>query len=108
MKKTVTEQGIPISISLNQTLAAQDINLKDTTDKKRSIFISVLAVAVGAFISVIAKLLVNLINLITNISFHGSFSYQYQSPAANTLGLWVIIIPAIGGLIIGLMALYGS
>ncbi len=59
-------------------------------------------------ISLIAKVLVNLINLISNISFHGDFSVAYQSPATNTLGLWVIVIPAIGGVIVGLMALYGS
>ncbi|MGI8637101.1 MAG: chloride channel protein, partial [Segetibacter sp.] len=77
-------------------------------DKKRILFISALAVGVGFLISAIAKVLVNLINLITNISFHGDFSTAYQSPATNHLGLWVIIIPAIGGVIVGLMALYGS
>src|SRR5690606_6538248 len=67
-----------------------------------------LAVLVAACISIIAKGLVYLINLITNISFYGSFSFHHSSPADNTLGLWVIFIPFIGGLIVGLMALYGS
>ncbi|MFX7898832.1 chloride channel protein, partial [Acinetobacter baumannii] len=31
-----------------------------------------------------------------------------RSPAANTLGLWVIVVPVIGGLIVGLMARFGS
>src|SRR5471032_2063263 len=31
-----------------------------------------------------------------------------RSPAGNILGLWVIVIPVIGGLVIGLIARYGS
>ena len=108
MKKTILEKGIPVSVSLGESLENQNIRLKVTNDKKRIVFISALAVFVGALISVIAKLLVNLINLITNISFHGDFSVAYQSPATNTLGWWVIIIPAVGGVVVGLMALYGS
>ena len=108
MKKTILEKGIPVSVSLSQTLDNQNINVKAANDKKRIVFISALAVSVGVLISVIAKLLVNLINLITNISFHGDFSTAYESPATNHLGLWVIIIPALGGVVVGLMALYGS
>lgn len=108
MKESILRKGIPVSVSLNQTLENQNISLKVTKDKKRIIYISGLAVITACLISVIAKLLVNLINLFSNISFHGDFSFAYQSPATNTLGLWVIIIPAIGGVIVGLMALYGS
>ena len=59
-------------------------------------------------ISLIAKVLVSLINLITNISFYGFFALKFHSPAYNHLGLWVILIPAIGGILVGFMALYGS
>ena len=45
---------------------------------------------------------------ITNISFYGNFSFAPITPAENNLGLFVITIPVIGGLIIGLMAYYGS
>ncbi|WP_198001396.1 chloride channel protein [Nibribacter ruber] len=67
-----------------------------------------LAVGVAVVISFIAKLLVYLIDLVTNISFFGVLSTEYMSPANNTLGLWVIVVPVIGGAIVGLMALYGS
>ncbi|CAN5410807.1 chloride channel protein [soil metagenome] len=70
--------------------------------------ISGLSIIVAVAISLIAKVLVWLINIVTNISFFGSLSANFHSPAANHLGLWVIIIPAIGGIIVGLMALYGS
>lgn len=69
---------------------------------------SLLAVAVAACISCIAKILVYLINLITNIAFHNEWSVAPGSPATHHHGAWVIVIPAIGGLIVGLMALYGS
>lgn len=108
MKESILRKGIPVSVSLDQTLESEDITLKVTKDKKRILYISLLAISTAAFISVLAKLLVNLINLFSNISFHGSFTFGYLSPATNTLGLWVVIVPAIGGVIVGLMALYGS
>ncbi len=49
-----------------------------------------------------------LINLFTNFFFFQSLSFASRSPAGNTLGLWVIVIPVIGGLVIGLIARYGS
>jgi H+/Cl- antiporter ClcA len=59
-------------------------------------------------IGFVAKGLVALINLITNLSFYGKFSFEEASPAHNTLGLFVIIRPVIGGLIVGVMARLGS
>src|SRR5690606_38405953 len=98
----------PISVSLNPTLEAENIKPKTTQNKKRLLFISSLAVLVAVLISLISKVLIYLINLITNISFYGSFSIGEGSPAGNSLGIWVIFIPAIGGLVVGLMALFGS
>ena len=100
--------NIPISVTLNSTLEAENIALKTSYNKKRLVTISLLAVAVAIAISFIAKLLIYLIDLITNISFFGQFSTGATSPANNHLGLWVIAIPALGGVIVGLMALYGS
>ncbi|HJW96048.1 MAG TPA: chloride channel protein [Thermoanaerobaculia bacterium] len=56
----------------------------------------------------IAQALVGLIGLITNISFYGRWSTQFSSPANNHLGWLVLFIPAIGGLVVGVMARYGS
>jgi len=108
MKQSPNTRGIPISPSLSYS---NNSALKPKGNfflKKRLLRISCLAIIVAAAISLIAKLLVWLINLVTNISFYGSFSTAFHSPAANHLGLWVIVIPAIGGIIVGLMALYGS
>ncbi|MDB5011136.1 MAG: clcA 1 [Mucilaginibacter sp.] len=63
---------------------------------------------VAAAISIIAKGLIFLINIVTNLSFFGLLDVHFHSPAGNHLGLWVVVVPAIGGIIVGLMALYGS
>ena len=102
------KSGIPVSVSLKPTLDAEDIRPHISENKKRLITISALAVVVATCISFIAKFLIHLIYLITNISFYGSTSVADIPPSGNHLGLWVIAIPTIGGIIVGLMALYGS
>jgi H+/Cl- antiporter ClcA/CBS domain-containing protein len=100
--------GIPISVSLKPTLEQENVQQKKTYNKKRIFTISIIAVIIAALVSFIAKFLIRLIDLITNISFFGTFSIHDVSPADNHMGIFVIFVPVIGGLIIGLMALYGS
>jgi CIC family chloride channel protein len=71
-------------------------------------FISLLAALVGVISGVVAFLLFHLIGFFTNLAFYHAWSFQYRSASGNQLGPWVIVIPVIGGLIIGLMAKYGS
>lgn len=104
----IFRKGIPVSVSLGDTLESQSPLLGNQINKKRIFTIACLAVVVAICISFIAKFLVYLISLITNISFYGSLSMENNSPADNHLGLLVILIPAIGGLAVGLMAVYGS
>lgn len=99
---------IPISPSLGFFGKWRYNGTKEKLAKKRLFFISLLAVLVALVISGIAKVLVSLINLVTNLSFFGSFDLAFRSPAENHLGWWVIVIPVIGGILVGLMALYGS
>ena len=100
--------SIPISISLKENLEAENMPLAGSNNKQRLFYISLLAVGIAVAISFIAKLLVHLISFITNVSFFGKASMEDISPAANAMGLWVILVPVIGGIIVGLMALYGS
>lgn len=100
-------RGIPISVSLEPNFK-NDTSGKLKYNKKRLFNLSLLAILISICISFIAKFLIYLIDFITNISFFGSFSFADASPAHNTMGLWVIIVPAIGGLVVGLLALYGS
>ncbi|MCO6460493.1 MAG: chloride channel protein [Saprospiraceae bacterium] len=102
-------KGIPISVSLKPHISDKDFGDQNRLyNRKRMITISAFAIFIAICISFIAKFLIHLIDLITNISFFGLFSPDDVSPADNHLGLYVIAIPTIGGLIVGIMALYGS
>lgn len=105
---TTIEKGIPISPLLDPIINADNDQSKKGESKRRMLTISFYSFLIAIATSVIAKFLVLLINLITNISFYGRVSLNHNSPADNTLGLFVILLPAIGGLIVGLMAYYGS
>jgi H+/Cl- antiporter ClcA/CBS domain-containing protein len=74
----------------------------------RMLSVSLLAAVIGVGAGVIAYLLYNLIGLFTNIAFFHQATFVFRSPRTATLGLWVIVIPVIGGLAVGLMAKYGS
>jgi H+/Cl- antiporter ClcA/CBS domain-containing protein len=74
----------------------------------RTATISLLAAGIGIAAGIIAYLLYNLIGLFTNIAFYHTISFVFRSPRGNHLGLWVILIPVIGGIIVGIMARYGS
>jgi H+/Cl- antiporter ClcA/CBS domain-containing protein len=107
-KEDVLAGGIPIALSLEETLDKEQVRPLITRNKRRLLLIAAFAVGIAVCISFIAKLLVWIIELCTNISFFGKLSVAHADPAAHHLGPWVIVIPAIGGLIVGLMALYGS
>jgi H+/Cl- antiporter ClcA len=107
-KNDIVNSGIPISVSLTESLQEENFQLKTFYNKTRLITVSLLAILVATCISFIAKFLVHLISFVTNIFFYGKASVQLSSPANNHLGIWVIIIPVLGGLVVGLMAVYGS
>ena len=74
----------------------------------RMVVVSLLASGVGLLAGLIAFCLYKLIGLITNIVFYHRFVVDFISPRHNQLGLWVIVTPAIGGIIVGFMAKCGS
>ncbi len=73
----------------------------------RSVILSAFSIVIALVVGLVAQGLVRLIALITNISFYQHFSWETISPANNTLGLLVILVPVIGGLIVGFMAHWG-
>lgn len=74
----------------------------------RMLLISFLAAGVGLVAGCIAFLLYKLIGLFTNIFFFHRFAADFSSARLNHLGPWVILMPVIGGIIVGFMAKYGS
>lgn len=66
------------------------------------------AVPIGAISALVAKALLWLIALITNLAFFHRWSIAPTLPQDHHLGWWVVLVPVAGALIIGLMARYGS
>ena len=100
--------ALPLSPSLGVTLDATRMPRRSTLVDRRVLRITVVAVLLGIAAAFIARLLTSLIGLVTNLAFYGRLSTTFSSPADNHLGLWVIVVPVIGGLIVGLMARWGS
>lgn len=75
---------------------------------RRVFYLSIQACVNALAIGVVAKVLVMLINLITNLSFYGDLSFDERGPAHNTLGWIVIFVPIAGSILVGIMARFGS
>jgi len=75
---------------------------------RRLLGIAALAAVIGAIATLAAVALLDLIRFFTNVFFFQKASIANTSPAQNTLGAWVIVVPVLGGLIVGLMARFGS
>ncbi|SOY53504.1 chloride channel protein [Cupriavidus taiwanensis] len=84
------------------------VEKRDYAVNRRLLLLSVIALGIGALSTVAAAVLVNLIRFFTNLFFYQTLSLAERSPANHALGAWVIAVPVIGGLIVGLMARYGS
>lgn len=66
--------------------------------------ISVLSGLVGIVAGLAAYLLIELIALLSNVFFYGKLSSELPSFTENPWGIWLPLLPALGGLAIGLMA----
>ncbi|HEY1263818.1 MAG TPA: chloride channel protein [Terriglobales bacterium] len=74
----------------------------------RMVLVSFLSAAIGVAAGLVAYALYKLIGLFTNLFFYHRWSADFTSARMHTLGPWVILVPVIGGLIVGVMAKYGS
>lgn len=82
--------------------------LADFRTDRRVLMLSALAVPIGLISAFVAKALLWLIAVITNLALFHRWSAATVEAQDHTLGLWVIVIPVIGAVVIGLMARYGS
>jgi H+/Cl- antiporter ClcA len=103
-----TTDGLPIAPSLGPTLEAAHASHQSASVSMRTVWLCFAGVALGAAGALVAQALTYLIALITNLSFFGRLSFEAASPADNALGFWVIGIPVLGALVVGVMARYGS
>jgi H+/Cl- antiporter ClcA len=82
--------------------------LADFNADARLLMLAAMALAVGTGGAFAALGLVRLIALVTNLVWFGRFDTVSRSLASATHAPWTALIPAGGGLVIGLMARYGS
>src|SRR5271165_5989510 len=74
----------------------------------RIVLVSFLAALIGLIAGLVAYALYKLIGLFTNLFFFHEWSTTFRSVGSHHLGVWVILVPVVGGLIVGVMAKYGS
>lgn len=82
--------------------------LRDFTVDGRVFLLSLVAGLIGVGSACLAVILLRGIALATNLFYYHRFSAAPVSPSGSPYGHWAWVVPAIGGLIVGLMARYGS
>src|SRR6185437_7035343 len=71
--------------------------------------LSLMAVFVEIAAALVAWLLYRLIGLVTHLAFAGQWSFDFTAPSVLGAPTWVILVaPVVGGLLIGLMARFGT
>src|SRR5207248_1358212 len=94
----------------NEPLAASGISPLAHTEPApfRIVLMSFLAAGVGLLAGLVAYILYKLIGLFTNLFFLQRCSATFRRVGGHHLGWWVILVPVTGGLVVGVMAKYGS
>lgn len=84
--------------------------LDPPSSRTRLALICAIALVVGIGCTGVAVLLLTLISLFTNLFFFGQLTLVERVPAeaAGRLGAFVVLVPALGGLVVGLLARFGS
>lgn len=103
-----TREGLTISPALDLVLEASQVPQESALIDRSVLRVIGLAVVIGLLAVLAARILLLLIGLFTNLSFYGRWSAAEVSPAHHQLGAWVIAIPIIGSLAVGIMARFGS
>ena len=103
--KAVTGKTVPEKKSVTERAK----HLGDFALTLRVLPITGLALAVGGASGVTAFLLLRLIGLITNAVFYQRVSTRLVAPGAGHHAWWLVLIaPIVGGLLVGVIARYGS
>ena len=83
--------------------------LRDFTVDHRAWLLTAVALLIGACASVLAVLLLKAISLATNIFYYHRLSLAMSGPPGSPEPRWFMaLVPILGGLLVGLIAFYGS
>ena len=101
-------EGLPVAPSLGPAFLETRVPTQRSLVDGRVVYLCGLSMLVAVAAGGVAQVLTRLIALVTNLSFYGRFTTAAASPAGNQLGAWVIGVPIVGALVVGVMARYGS
>ena len=74
----------------------------------RLLYISLLAAAIGIGTGLLVYVLYHLIALITNLVFYHRISFLFVSEVNTRIGALAIVMPVVGGILVGFMSKYGT
>lgn len=108
--RSATTEGLAVAPGMDLALERSQTPGQYSPIDRRVLQVGGVAILLGVAAAFVAQALVALISLTTNLAFYGRLSLVESTPAeaVERLGLWVIPIPIIGAIIVGLMARYGS
>ena len=90
-------------------MISQPSGLRDFTIDKRVWPLCAMALVIGTGAAGLAVLLLRAIALMTNLFYYHRISLAMVGPASGVWTPWIMFwIPALGGILVGLMARYGS
>ncbi len=82
--------------------------LRDYSANSRILYTSSLAAGLGAVSAVLAWMLLEMISLCTNLFYFQKWSFIDRDPWQAGRHWWLVLMPVLGGLIVGLIARYLS
>jgi H+/Cl- antiporter ClcA/CBS domain-containing protein len=87
---------------------SRERELGDFTTERGVLGLALVCVALGVIVTLLALGLLDLIGLITHLAYTGTVSSTLSPPDTAVLGPFSVLVPVVGGLIVGLMARFGS
>jgi H+/Cl- antiporter ClcA len=108
VKNSSSTEGLPLAPGMGPALEAAHIRKHMPLVDRRVVWITALSMVLAILATGIAWILTRLINVVTWIAFYGQVRTDVVSPAGHSWGTWAIFVPVIGGVIVGLMARFGS
>jgi chloride channel protein, CIC family len=105
----IKETNRTVIDTTEESLKANSSALRDFTVDRRVWLLSSVAIVIGCCGAVLAVILLKAIAFCTNIFYFHRLSGVTVDPALSTWPRWLmLVVPIIGGLIVGIMARYGS
>ena len=83
-------------------------SINKSAENSRMLFISLFASIIGIAAGITAYGLYTLIAFVSNLVFFHRVSVEIPKLQSHILGYWIVIVPVLGGIVVGLMAKYGS